>query len=84
MLNTFNALVLNKVNDSVSSSVKELNVVDLPEGDVVINVEYSTLNYKDGLILSGLGGLVPVDDPTLGASPEQPGQKEPQCGRFEL
>ena len=58
MLDTFNALVLNKVNDSVSSSVKELNVVDLPEGDVVINVEYSTLNYKDGLILSGLGGLV--------------------------
>ena len=52
MLDTFNALVLNKVNDSVSSSVKELNVVDLPEGDVVINVEYSTLNYKDGLILS--------------------------------
>ena len=34
MLDRFNALVLNKVNDSVSSSVEELNVVDLPEGGI--------------------------------------------------
>ena len=30
----------------------------LPAGDVTVAVEYSTLNYKDGLILHGLGRLV--------------------------
>jgi acrylyl-CoA reductase (NADPH) len=55
---TFDALVLNKIDDTVTSSVEMLELVDLPEGDVVITVEYSTLNYKDGLILKGLGGLV--------------------------
>ena len=58
MPDTFDALVLNKIDDTVTSSVETLGLVDLPEGDVVITVEYSTLNYKDGLILKGLGGLV--------------------------
>jgi hypothetical protein len=42
----FNALVLNKVNDSVSSSVEELNVVDLPEG-VVEKLGYAVLIHLE-------------------------------------
>jgi acrylyl-CoA reductase (NADPH) len=58
MANTFNALMLNRTDDVITSSVEKISLIDLPEGDVVINVDYSTLNYKDGLILNGLGGLV--------------------------
>jgi acrylyl-CoA reductase (NADPH) len=58
MAETFNALVLNKNDDGVTSAVESVGLDDLPEGDVVIAVDYSTLNYKDGLVLKGLGGLV--------------------------
>ncbi len=57
-MDTFNALVLNKDDDEVTSTVESVGIDDLPEGDVVVVVDYSTLNYKDGLILKGLGGLV--------------------------
>jgi acrylyl-CoA reductase (NADPH) len=56
---TFNALVVRKGEEgSVSSSVERLEPGQLPEGDVTVAVEYSTLNYKDGLCLTGGGGLV--------------------------
>jgi acrylyl-CoA reductase (NADPH) len=42
----------------VSSSVKQIEQSQLPEGGVTVAVEYSTLNYKDGLCLTGGGGLV--------------------------
>lgn len=55
----FNALVVEKAEDgAISQSIKPLEVSDLPEGEVVVDVEYSTLNYKDGLCLTGKGGLV--------------------------
>lgn len=55
----FNALVLNKDDDGkVASSITSLDESALPDGDVTVSVEYSTLNYKDGLVLGGLGGLV--------------------------
>jgi acrylyl-CoA reductase (NADPH) len=53
----FKALVLTKTDDAVSAAIEELDDSQLPEGDVVVSVEYSTLNYKDGLVLNGLGGL---------------------------
>ncbi len=56
---TFKALVLEKDDDGkVSSEIRELDDSALPEGDVTVAVSHSTLNYKDGLILNGLGGLV--------------------------
>lgn len=58
MTNKFDALVLEKTDDILTSSVEALSLDDLPDGDVVIAVDYSTLNYKDGLILKGQGGLV--------------------------
>ena len=55
----FNALVVEKAEDgAISQTIRPLEVSDLPEGEVVVDVEYSTLNYKDGLCLTGKGGLV--------------------------
>ncbi len=47
--NTFKALVVEKEDNSLVAMVKQLKVEDLPEEDVLIQVDYSTLNYKEGL-----------------------------------
>lgn len=49
MSKTFSALVVDEIGSGVSVSVKQLNEHDLPEGDVLIEVKYSSVNYKDGL-----------------------------------
>jgi acrylyl-CoA reductase (NADPH) len=56
----FNALVVDKDQDGAThAAVRQVAEDRLPEGDVTVAVEYSTLNYKDGLCLSpGGGGLV--------------------------
>ncbi len=56
----FNALVVNKDEESgkTSAAVQQLSLEDLPEGEVTVAVEYSTVNYKDGLCIGPGGGLV--------------------------
>ena len=55
----FKALVVEKDEDGkTEASVKELTLDDLPEGEVTVAVEYSTVNYKDGLCIGPGGGLV--------------------------
>ena len=56
----FNALVVNKDEESgkTSAAVEKISTDQLPEGNVVVNVEYSTVNYKDGLCIGPGGGLV--------------------------
>jgi acrylyl-CoA reductase (NADPH) len=58
MAKTFRALVLEENQGKVSSSIRELDDSALPQGEVTVAIEYSTLNYKDGLVLNGLGKLV--------------------------
>lgn len=56
---TFNALVLSQGADrKVSGAIEVLSDDRLPAGDVTVAVDYSTLNYKDGLVLTTGGGLV--------------------------
>jgi acrylyl-CoA reductase (NADPH) len=52
------ALVLREAGGKVSAGIERVSEEALPPGDVTVAVEYSTLNYKDGLILNGLGRLV--------------------------
>lgn len=53
----FNALMMEKNEDGLANAViKEISEDALPEGDVTVAVEYSTVNYKDGLCLSAKGG----------------------------
>ena len=55
----FHALVTEKdAQGVVSSTVRMLSNTDLPEGEVAVDVEWAGLNYKDGLCLTGKGGLV--------------------------
>ena len=55
----FRALVVEKDEDGkTSASVREALEEELPAGDATVAVEYSTLNYKDGLCLGKGGGLV--------------------------
>jgi len=56
---SFNALVVRKDDDGkTSAAIEQITVDDLSEGNVVVNVEYSTVNYKDGLCIGPGGGLV--------------------------
>lgn len=55
----FKALLLTKTEEgSVQSSVTELDESQLPEGDVLVQVAHSTLNYKDGLAITGKAPVV--------------------------
>ena len=54
----FKALLLEEKEGKVAARLTELAEESLPPGDVTVAVEHSTLNYKDGMILSGLGRLV--------------------------
>ena len=58
MAGTFTALVLDEADRKVTASIQELDEAALPAGDVTVAVAYSTLNYKDGMILKGIGRLV--------------------------
>ncbi|MDF2963963.1 MAG: quinone oxidoreductase, YhdH/YhfP family [Paenibacillus sp.] len=54
----FEALVVNHEGDLFEIGMKKLQVEDLPEGEVLIRVHYSGLNYKDGLACRPRGGIV--------------------------
>src|SRR3954452_17487097 len=57
-MSTFRALVLHEEAGRVVPRLESLDESRLPPGDVTVRVEYSTLNYKDGMILQGQGRLV--------------------------
>jgi acrylyl-CoA reductase (NADPH) len=54
----FRALVLEESGGKVTAGFQQLGEERLPEGDVLLAVEYSSLNYKDGMAIQGLGKLV--------------------------
>jgi acrylyl-CoA reductase (NADPH) len=55
---TFRALVLHEEGGKVVPRIEAVDEAALPSGEVTVAVEYSTLNYKDGMILQGIGRLV--------------------------
>ena len=54
----FKALLLTEEAGKVTAAIRELDEQALPPGDVTVAVEYSSINYKDGLVVTGAGGLV--------------------------
>lgn len=54
----FRALVLHEGELEPQADVRELRVSDLPEGDVLVEVAFSSLNYKDALAITGAGRVV--------------------------
>ena len=54
----FKALVLDQVDGKTTAEVKQISKDDLPEADVLVAVEYTSLNYKDGMAVTGTGKIV--------------------------
>src|SRR5258707_4103314 len=52
----FRALLLDETGGTVTASIRELDDSTLPDGNVTVAVDYTTINYKDGLVISGGGG----------------------------
>ena len=57
-MSAFKAIVIEKTADGQNVAVRELAEADLMEGDVTVRVTHSTLNYKDGLALTGKAPVV--------------------------
>ncbi len=53
MTTPFNALIIDKNDKKVSASIKQISLGDLPDEEVLVDVAYSTVNYKDGLATTG-------------------------------
>lgn len=58
MTDTFRALRLHKTETGQEARLEDLSLADLMDGDVTVRVEHSTLNYKDGLALTGAAPVV--------------------------
>jgi len=54
----FKALVISKSGDAQQCAVRDADATELPEGDVTLKVDYSTVNYKDGLAITGKAPVV--------------------------
>ncbi|MGQ2993623.1 acrylyl-CoA reductase (NADPH) [Variovorax sp.] len=55
---TFKALLASKTGDTISSTLVGFKEEDLMPGDVTVAVEYSTVNYKDAMALSGRSPVI--------------------------
>ena len=54
----FNALIVNKQEEQFTVEIKQLKLTDLPNGEVLIRVHYSSVNYKDSLASIPNGNIV--------------------------
>jgi acrylyl-CoA reductase (NADPH) len=54
----FKGILIDKAESGQSAAVAQLDEAQLPDGDVTVRVEYSTVNYKDGLAITGRGPVV--------------------------
>src|ERR1700760_2307502 len=57
MPEAFDAMVIEDVGDGPKGRLKRLTLADLPDHEVLVEVSFSTLNYKDGLAISGRGKI---------------------------
>lgn len=57
MSETFNAIVARERDGRVQGQLEALTAADLPDEDVLVEISHSTLNYKDGLAVSGRGKI---------------------------
>jgi acrylyl-CoA reductase (NADPH) len=58
MKNSFKALVLTNEAGASTAGIQTLSAADLPDGDVLVAVSHSSLNYKDAMALTGTGKIV--------------------------
>ena len=58
ILATFKAIVIDKAESGQTVALKDFDEANLMDGDVTVRVEYSTVNYKDGLAVTGSAPVV--------------------------
>ena len=58
MSDSYRALVVDRQEDGVGAEIRTLTEADLPEGEVTVRIDYSCLNYKDGLALTGRAPII--------------------------
>ncbi len=57
MVDYFNAILAEDIDGKAVASLRQITLADLPDEDVMVDVSFSTLNYKDGLAVSGMGRI---------------------------
>jgi acrylyl-CoA reductase (NADPH) len=57
---SFRALVAEKQDDDVARGIQDLRADDLPDGDIVVRVDWSSVNYKDALAVSPKGRVAQI------------------------
>lgn len=57
MADSFTAFVIEDVDGKPKGGFKQLTLADLPDHDVLVEIAFSTLNYKDGLAITGKGRI---------------------------
>ena len=57
MTDTLRAIVARETEGRVRAGLEEIDALSLPAGDVIVDVSCSTLNYKDGLAITGKGKI---------------------------
>ncbi len=57
-METFRAFRIDKTDDGISAGFRELSIDELTEGNVVVRVSHSTINYKDALAATGAGQIL--------------------------
>ena len=54
----FTCVLIDKNGDGYTSTLTELNDDALPAGDVTVDIDFSSINYKDALAITGRGPIV--------------------------
>lgn len=57
-MQTFQAVVVDQLNGSLRAETRSISLEDLPEGELLIQVAYSSINYKDALAMTPNGNIV--------------------------
>ncbi|MET0428784.1 MAG: MDR family oxidoreductase [Microvirga sp.] len=57
MADTFKAMVIDEIEGKPAGAIRDLSRADLPDHDVLVEVAFSTLNYKDALAITGRGKI---------------------------
>jgi len=55
---SFNALIIDKDDNGIQANYQQIQQSQLPEGDVQVDIDYSTLNYKDALAITGKAPVI--------------------------
>jgi len=76
MSDTFRAILARKGEAGTTIALETLTEADLPQADVTVDVAYSSLNYKDGLALKGLGRILRTFPIGAGHRPRRHGAHE--------